>query len=59
MTRQHAAIQLLRLGPLARSEFIEITGWPKQSADWILSRLCKTKQIQRCKFGVYSVNEGA
>lgn len=55
MTRAHAAIQLLRLGPLARAEFIEITGWPRQSADRVLSLLCQANQIHRCKFGVYEI----
>ena len=27
MTRAHAALQLLRLGPLTLHEFVEITGW--------------------------------
>jgi len=28
MTRRHAALQLLALGPLQFREFVEITGWP-------------------------------
>lgn len=59
MTREHAAIQLLRHGDLSRREFAEITGWPARSADNVLYRLCKRKQIRRCKFGVYSINQGA
>jgi hypothetical protein len=30
MSRTHAAVQLLRLGPLTRAEFIAITGWSIQ-----------------------------
>jgi hypothetical protein len=39
MTRTHAAIQLLRLGPLTRAEFIAITGWSIQRADETLQLL--------------------
>lgn len=39
MTRTHAALQLLRLGPLTRAEFIEITGWGIKRADLTLQRL--------------------
>jgi len=28
MTKRHAALQLLALGPLQFREFVEITGWP-------------------------------
>lgn len=39
MTRTHAALQLLRLGPLTRAEFIEITGWGVKRADVTLQKL--------------------
>lgn len=45
MTRRHAAIQLLRLGPLQLSEFVEITGWPYKTARQTISRLLETGRI--------------
>ncbi len=45
MTRTHAAIQLLRLGPLTRPEFIEITGWGVKRSDETLQLLRETGQI--------------
>jgi hypothetical protein len=38
-TRMHAARQLLRLGPLTFSEFVEITGWPVKTCRGVLSYL--------------------
>lgn len=39
MTRDHAAVQLLRHGPLLRSEFVAITGWPESSCVKVIGRL--------------------
>lgn len=39
MTRRHAAIQLLRLGPLSARDFIAITGWPDRACRRLLSYL--------------------
>lgn len=39
MTREHAALQLLRLGPLPAREFMEITRWPPSSANKVLAKL--------------------
>lgn len=58
MTRAHVARQLLRLGPLPLSEFIEITGWPNRVARRVLAGLvenghaCYTGTTQR---GLYFV----
>lgn len=32
MTKTHAAVQLLRLGPLSLDDFTAITGWPRHTA---------------------------
>ncbi len=45
MTRTHAAVQLLRLGPLTRAEFIEITGWGIKRADVTLQKLREADAI--------------
>lgn len=39
MTRTYAAVQLLRLGPLTRAEFHQITGWGVKKADLTLQQL--------------------
>jgi len=36
MTRRHAALQLLALGPLQFREFVEITGWPPRVCTSVL-----------------------
>jgi DNA-binding IclR family transcriptional regulator len=59
MSRDHAALQLLRLGPLRYSEFVEITGWPRSSAYKVLARLCDAKLIRRTRFLRYEVWEAA
>ncbi|RYE43946.1 MAG: hypothetical protein EOP24_26215 [Hyphomicrobiales bacterium] len=46
MTRTHAALQLLRLGPLTRADFIEITGWGVKRADKILQWLRETGRVE-------------
>lgn len=53
MTREHAALQLLRLGPLPAREFMEITRWPRSSANKVLAKLCDEKRIRRTRWGVY------
>lgn len=57
MTREHAAIQLLRLGPLQAREFMEITGWPRSSANKVLAKLCDARAIRRARFGRYEIQE--
>ncbi len=57
MTREHAAIQLLRLGPLQAHEFMQITGWPRSSANKVLARLCDSRRIRRARFGRYEFVE--
>lgn len=39
MPRTYAAVQLLRLGPLTRAEFIAITGWGVKRSDETLQLL--------------------
>ena len=39
MNRSYAALRLLEHGPLRRSEFISITGWPAHKANKTLARL--------------------
>lgn len=46
MTRTHAAVQLLRLGPLTRAEFESITGWPKEVARGMLGWLVHCGRIE-------------
>lgn len=53
MTREHAALQLLRLGPLPAREFMEITRWPRSSANKVLAKLCDEKRIKRVRKGIY------
>jgi DNA-binding IclR family transcriptional regulator len=58
MTRTHAAIQLLRLGPLSRTEFEAITGWPKAVAHGMLGWLVQSGQIEyvgNTRRGIYRV----
>ena len=42
MTRTYAAKRLLEHGPLTGSEFLEITGWPSESAWSALRSLVET-----------------
>lgn len=60
MTRSHAAIQLLRLGPLSFSDFRAITGWPRNVVRWVISDLLEREQIEfigNRHTGVYRVKE--
>ncbi len=59
MSRDHAALQLLRLGPLEAREFVAITGWPRSSANLVLSRLLEKRRIRRAEKGYYEVREAA
>ncbi len=45
MTRTHAAIQLLRLGPLSFREFCEITGWDSVDCSKTLNHLAHTGRV--------------
>ncbi len=47
MTRRHALVQLLRLGPLTRAEIAEITGWPAVAVKSALSAMCEQGLIVR------------
>lgn len=49
MTRTHAARQLLRHGPLAMSEFKEITGWPQKQAHNTIKALLSTGAVVATK----------
>lgn len=59
MTREHATVELLRHGPLASREFMEITGWPRSAANRVLAKLCDQKRIRRTHRGVYQLKEAA
>jgi DNA-binding HxlR family transcriptional regulator len=47
MTRTHAALQLLALGPLQFREFREITGWPPRVCTGTLSHLSLWGRVVR------------
>jgi hypothetical protein len=55
MTRTHAAIQLLKHGPLTMLEFVEITGWTysrcRQTLGYLVDRRCSVIRDH----GVYRV----
>jgi hypothetical protein len=55
MTRAHAARMLLALGPLSTGAFVEITGWPRGSCNWLLARLRRAGEIRMVRRGVYEV----
>jgi hypothetical protein len=57
MTRTHAAIQLLRLGPLSASEFREITGWPQSVCRSVLTYLVDRRGIVERVNGVHQLSE--
>ena len=57
MTREHAAVQLLRLGPLKASEFMAITGWPRSSANKVIARLLEQNRIRRARRGLFEVRD--
>jgi hypothetical protein len=62
MTRKHTALQLLRLGPLTRAEFIEITGWPAKKAAKVLHWLRDLGEISyqgTTQRGVYAIEPEA
>lgn len=55
MTRTEAAMKLLRLGPLTTGAFVEVTGWPRSTCNWILSQLRSAGAIRMTRRGVYEV----
>ncbi len=63
MTRQYAAIQLLRHGPLSSREFLDITGWPYRGTIEVMRKLRKRGIIQnlphnRDGHSVYALRTG-
>ena len=59
MTRKHAALQLLRHGPLTAAEFREITGWPHRVCRRVLTRLVDQLGAVQRVGGVYRLPEVA
>jgi hypothetical protein len=55
MTRTEAARKLFRLGPLTTAAFVEITGWPRSTCNWILAQLRKAGDIRMARRGFYEV----
>jgi hypothetical protein len=56
MTRTHAAVQLLRHGPLSMREFIAITGWTRRQSRQTLNHLIHDHGIlEIVKRGVYGL----
>lgn len=55
MTRTEAALKLFRLGPLTTGAFVEITGWPRSTCNWILAQLRSAGDIRMTARGVYEV----
>jgi len=47
MTRSEALHKLLALGPVNKSELVEICGWPLQTLDKLLSQMWERNQIIR------------
>jgi DNA-binding IclR family transcriptional regulator len=56
MSKQYAAFQLLKNGPLKLSEFVKVTGWPYKTACKVLTKLCENGQVYRPKHGTYESN---
>lgn len=59
MTRFYAAVSLFEHGPLTRSEFVEITGWPPGACDKMLARLVDEGRIERLPGRVYAIKGAA
>lgn len=62
MTRDHAALQLLALGPLTRAEFVAVTGWPLSSCTDVIRRLRDAGRVRLGRaagFAVWSLAGGA
>jgi hypothetical protein len=65
MTRDHAGLQLLKLGPLSFREFVEITGWRTgRTARHVLDRLAGADlvrivnhQRRRCYVATQTLDE--
>lgn len=58
MTRAHAAIQLLKHGPLTLGEFMTITGWRSYTGCVkVLSRLRAAGAVRLTRRGAYAVSE--
>jgi len=55
MTHYRAAVMLLQHGPLKRSDFAAITGWPEKSVRNILEQLLANDAVTRPKRGVYQL----
>ena len=51
MTREYAAVQLLRFGALTTTAFVQITGWPAAECRVVLAGLVAAKRVQYT--GVY------
>ena len=45
MTRTYALLKLLELGPLTRKEIREITGWPENKVQGLISYLSNMRKI--------------
>jgi hypothetical protein len=45
MTRTYALLKLLELGPLTRKEIREITGWPEDKVQGLISYLSSKSRI--------------
>jgi DNA-binding MarR family transcriptional regulator len=48
MTKTYALLQLLRHGPMCRSDIITCTGWPEKTVDGLTYRLIERGQVRRC-----------
>jgi hypothetical protein len=48
-------MRLLALGPLTTSAFVEITGWPRRSAAWVLAQLRAAGKVRMVRRGEYEV----
>ena len=55
MSRYRTAVMLLQHGPLKRSDFAAITGWPEKSVRNILQQLLDAGAVTRPKRGVYQL----
>lgn len=49
MTREHALLQLLRLGPLPMREVVEITGWRRRACWSALAPLMSCGRVRRLR----------
>jgi len=58
MTRTHAAVQLLRHGPLTMPSFIKITGWQPLHARRTINHLCDVRgDVKRVGRGKYRLTD--